>query len=105
MSPALSKTFWIFIEIEFYKHIDLQKNRNDIKFLSDKLYGKERYRSGLKQTAFCSLSDIYPLFYIGFVCISKKDIYFSCSRLHAVRQINFEQKLGLHGDDEFIKLS
>lgn len=36
MSPALSETFnWIFIEIEFYKHIDLQKNRNDIKFLSD----------------------------------------------------------------------
>lgn len=53
MSFALSKTFyWIFIEIEFYKHIDLQKNRNDIKFLSDELYGKERYRSGLKQTAF-----------------------------------------------------
>lgn len=36
MSPALSKTFnRIFIEIDFYKHIDLQKNRNDIKFLSD----------------------------------------------------------------------
>ena len=77
MSPALSKTFnWIFIEIEFYKHIDLQKNRNDIKFLSDKLYGKERYRSGLKQTAFCSLSYIYPLFYICFVCISKKGYLF-----------------------------
>ena len=36
MSPALSKTFnRIFNEIEFYKRIDLQENRNDIKFLSD----------------------------------------------------------------------
>ena len=75
MNPALSKTFnWIFIEIEFYKHIDLQKNRNDIKFLSDELYGKERYRL-IRNKAFCLLPDKRLLFYICFVCISKKRIF------------------------------
>lgn len=105
MSPALSKTFnWIFIEIDFYNYIDHQKNRNDIKFLSDDPLRKKRYRLGLKQTALCSLSYISALLYLLRLHIKKMDIYFSESRLHAVRQINFEQKLGLHGNDEFIKL-
>lgn len=53
----------------------------------------------------CSLSDKICSFISASSAYKKKDIYFSCSLLHAIRQINFEQKLGLHGDDEFIKLS
>lgn len=106
MSPALSKTFnRIFIEIEFYKHIDLQKNRNDIKFLSDDPLRKREIQIR-SQTNGVLLVVIYIRSFISASsAYQKKDIYFSCSRLHAVRQINFEQKLGLHGDDEFIKLS
>lgn len=107
MSPALSKTFnRIFIEIEFYKHIDLQKNRNDIKFLSDDPLRKRKIQIR-SQTNGVLLVVIYisALLYLLRLHVKKMDICFSCSRLHAVRQINFEQKLGLHGDDEFIKLS
>ena len=77
MSPALSKTFnWIFIEIEFYKHIDLQKNRNDIKFLSDELYGKERYRL-IRNKVFCLLQINVCSFISASSAYQKKDIYIS----------------------------